>query len=374
MAINIISTTCPDANIINSGSTYSGSAPAGHTFILPNITNIDSNGSSVLTPAQVAFTATTCDPATIINSGSTYTASTAAGSTFQLPNITNINSNGSSVLTPAMVGFTASTCNFSATTIINSGSTYSGYSSGGTFQLPNITHIDSNLSGVTLPAQTPFTATTCGTISDPPSFDDAVGLFLGNRGLTFVDGELDDWANQGTGNDAVASAAANRIGVNSASGVGGYRNFQPWNMVNFGGGGHGTSALSAYTFEGVSTMWAAWNPGRFIPSLGNVNSRANMGINYGEPFAWTIVYDGSQGTNTDRLKLYVNGVLKSQSTTPTIPSTVTPDGTIKITSTHTNYSSYAEIGGYVGFWDRILTSTELSANQTWREQIWAVAP
>ena len=274
-----------------------------------------------------------------------------------------------------MVGFTASTCNFSATTIINSGSTYSGYSSGGTFQLPNITHIDSNLSGVTLPAQTPFTATTCGTISDPPSFDDAVGLFLGNRGLTFVDGELDDWANQGTGNDAVASAAANRIGVNSA-----------------------------YTFEGVSTMWAAWNPGRFIPSLGNVNSsnyagicwigsqgfrltirtsssnvdtywsRANMGINYGEPFAWTIVYDGSQGTNTDRLKLYVNGVLKSQSTTPTIPSTVTPDGSIKITSTHTNYSSYAEIGGYVGFWDRILTSTELSANQTWREQIWAVAP
>ncbi len=109
MAINIISTTCPDANIINSGSTYSGSAPAGHTFILPNITNIDSDGSSVLTPAQVGFTASTCDLATIINSGSTYTASTAAGSTFQLPNVINIDSDGSSVLTPAQVGFTAST-------------------------------------------------------------------------------------------------------------------------------------------------------------------------------------------------------------------------------------------------------------------------
>ena len=109
MAIKIISTTCPEANIINSGSTYSDSAPAGHTFILPNVTNIDSDGSSVLTPAQVGFTASTCDPATIINSGSTYTASTAAGSTFQLPNVVNIDSDGSSVLTPAIVGFTAST-------------------------------------------------------------------------------------------------------------------------------------------------------------------------------------------------------------------------------------------------------------------------
>ena len=397
--------------VFNSGSTYSQIIPATTNLELPNVINIDSDGSSVLTPAMVGFTASTCDPVTIINSGSTYTASTAAGSTFQLPNqvIDIENETGGTINTITFPVYSDPTIDLTAycqsVIVNNSGGTFNQtIEPGSAYTLPNITHIDSNLSGVTLPAQTPFTATTCGTISDPASFSDAVGLFLGDRGLTFVDGELDDWENQGTGNDAVASAAANRIGVNSTLGVGGYRNFQPWDMVNFGAGGHGTSALSAYTFEGVSTMWSSWNPGRLLPSLGNINSsdyagicwigsqgfrltmrtssssintywsRANTGINFGEPFAWTIVYDGSQGTNANRLKLYVNGVLKSQSTTPTIPSTVTPDGSIKITSTHTSYSSYAEIGGYVGFWDRILTPTELADNQTWREQIWAVAP
>jgi len=59
MAIKIISTTCPEANITNSGSTYTTSTDAGSTFQLPNVTNIDSDGSSVLTPAMVGFTAST---------------------------------------------------------------------------------------------------------------------------------------------------------------------------------------------------------------------------------------------------------------------------------------------------------------------------
>jgi len=199
--------------IFNSGNTYSQILPATTNLQLPNVTNYDSDGSAVLTPAMVGFTATTCQPVTIINSGSTYSASTPSGSMFQLPNInvygnsqllysqpsvedvnigitngfnsvgsvsgtsyyisastinnsgntfsisvpaesgytlpnvTNYDSDGSAVLTPAMVGFTATTCQ--PVTIINSGSTYSASTSAGsTFQLPNITI--SNTTGTTI--------------------------------------------------------------------------------------------------------------------------------------------------------------------------------------------------------------------------------
>jgi len=199
--------------IFNSGNTYSQILPATTNLQLPNVTNYDSDGSAVLTPAMVGFTATTCQPVTIINSGSTYSASTPSGSIFQLPNInvygnsqllysqpsvedvnigitngfnsvgsvsgtsyyisastinnsgntfsisvpaesgytlpnvTNYDSDGSAVLTPAMVGFTATTCQ--PVTIINSGSTYSASTSAGsTFQLPNITI--SNTTGTTI--------------------------------------------------------------------------------------------------------------------------------------------------------------------------------------------------------------------------------
>ena len=241
--------------------------------------------------------------------------------------------------------------------------------------------------------------------TDPSSFSDAKALFLGDRGLTFVDNELDDWENQGSdGTDASATSSSGRIAASSGLGVGGYRNFQPWAKVNFRATGFNTSAMTAFTFEGITTAWNNWNPNRITTSLGNINSsniaaliwvggqgfrlqfetggspstiywnNANMGIDKGESYAWSIVYDGSQATNADRMKLYVNGVSKSQSTTPTIPTTLTNDGTVQITSTHTNYSSYAEIGGFLGYWERALSGDELAANQTWREQIWAVAP
>lgn len=241
--------------------------------------------------------------------------------------------------------------------------------------------------------------------SDPSSFSDANALFLGDRGLTFINNQLDDWANQGSdGSDASASATANRIGASSALGIGGFRNFQPWGKVYFTATGFSTTANSAFTFEGITSIWNSWNPGRIIPSLGSINSsnyaalcwvgsqgfrvtcktagtsinnywsKANLGVEYGQPFAWTLVYDGSEAANTDRLKLYVNGVLKTQSTTPTIPTTLTNDGTLRITSSHTSYSSFAEIGGYVGYWERVLTPTEIADNQTWKEEIWAVTP
>tara|TARA_R110002012_G_scaffold60752_1_gene159152 strand:+ start:1924 stop:2706 length:783 start_codon:yes stop_codon:yes gene_type:complete len=241
--------------------------------------------------------------------------------------------------------------------------------------------------------------------SDPSSFSDAKGLFLGDRGLTFVDKQLDDWENQGTaGTDAAAVSSSGRLNGQSGKGVGGYRDFQPLGEVNFRATGHTSTAISAFTFEAINQVRSAWNPPRHISSLGNTNSSnyaaicwigsqgfrttirtassnvdiywslANMGLVDGETFAYTLVYDGSQGTNADRMKLYINGVLKSQSTTPTIPATVTPDGSIQVTATHTNYSSYSLIGGYIGYWERILSGDEIAANQTWKEEIWNVAP
>jgi hypothetical protein len=163
--------------------------------------------------------------------------------------------------------------------------------------------------------------------------------------------------------------------------------------------------LTEFTLEGVSTCWKGWNPGRLIPSLGNINSSSfaaicwigsqgfratnkvsgtqyqhywsknNMNMEYGKPFAWTLVYDGSQAANVDRLKLYVNGILITKSTIPAnTPTTLANDGSLFLTSSHNSYSSIAEMGGYVAYWYRALTATEIADNQAWKQNIWAVTP
>jgi len=76
-----------NTQIINSGATFSISVPATSGYTLENIINYDSDGSPVLTPAMVGFTATTCEPVTITNSGATYSVTTGAGTTLELPNI-----------------------------------------------------------------------------------------------------------------------------------------------------------------------------------------------------------------------------------------------------------------------------------------------
>ena len=64
MAIDIYLQDCADGTVINSGSTYSGSVLSGGILVLPNVTNIDTDGTPVVTPAQVGFTASTCPPPT----------------------------------------------------------------------------------------------------------------------------------------------------------------------------------------------------------------------------------------------------------------------------------------------------------------------
>lgn len=242
--------------------------------------------------------------------------------------------------------------------------------------------------------------------TNPSSFSDAKALFKGNGAMTFVDGLLDTWENEGTdGGDASASATTNRIGISSSLGVGGYRNLQPWGKVNFYGTGFNTGSITQFTFEGITTMWNTWNPERITTSVGTVNannypclvwvgngglrltqrvsgtstttywSRAGAGLEVGKPFSYTIVYDGTEAVNADRMKCYINGVFVASTTTPTHPTSVTNgNGSFWITSSHTSYSSFAEIGGYVGYWERVLTGLEIAENQTWKEQIWDVAP
>lgn len=105
---------------------------------------------------------------TVINSGATYSGSVLCGGILMLPNedVTLLNETGGTINTISRaplgnVTITATTY-FPPVDVFNSGNTYNEtVISGGDLELPNITHIDSNGSPVTLPAQTPFTATTC---------------------------------------------------------------------------------------------------------------------------------------------------------------------------------------------------------------------
>ena len=243
-------------------------------------------------------------------------------------------------------------------------------------------------------------------IVDPSSFADANALFLGDRGLTFVNGELDVWENQGSdGTDASAAASMNRIGVCSGLGAYGYRSFQPWNDYLFYNTGMNTGAVTGFTLEYIISMLNNFNPNRIGVSVGNVNSNeipiltwmgssglqitqrvagistttywnlTATGIKAGVPFAATIVYDATQAINADKLKCYINGVFVASTTTPTHPSSVSNgSGRVELTSSHTSFSSYCEMGGYVGYWERALSLAEIAENQTWKEQIWDVSP
>jgi len=91
-----------NTQIINSGATFSISVPATSGYTLENIINYDSDGSPVLTPAMVGFTATTCEPVTITNSGATYSVTVVSGGLLVLPNIEVTDSDGSTYFQPSV--------------------------------------------------------------------------------------------------------------------------------------------------------------------------------------------------------------------------------------------------------------------------------
>ncbi len=101
---------CDDANIVNSNGTYDVDVAAGGTLTLPDINNVDSDGSTVVTPAQTPFVASPALDANITNSDSSYNQAVASGATLTLPDISNIDSDGSVVVTPAQTPFVATAC------------------------------------------------------------------------------------------------------------------------------------------------------------------------------------------------------------------------------------------------------------------------
>jgi hypothetical protein len=101
---------CDDANVVNSDGTYDVDVAAGGTLTLPDINNIDSDGSTVVTPAQTPFVASPALDANVTNSDSSYNQAVASGATLTLPDISNIDSDGSVVVTPAQTPFVATAC------------------------------------------------------------------------------------------------------------------------------------------------------------------------------------------------------------------------------------------------------------------------
>jgi hypothetical protein len=125
-----------NSNIINSGSTFSVFIPATSGYTLPNVINYDSDGSPVLTPAMIGFTATTCQVtsgSTVVNSTGTYNVSLSDGSTLVLPN---------TPIFSTLSGFTSSTPSVS-----------SGYT------IADVVWTDSNLSGMTTEYGEPIVCT-----------------------------------------------------------------------------------------------------------------------------------------------------------------------------------------------------------------------
>ena len=241
--------------------------------------------------------------------------------------------------------------------------------------------------------------------SNPASFADAKALFLGNGNLTYVDGLLDEWENEGTdGGNASATNVTNTIPPAVNLGEHEFQDFQPWGHDDFKATGFNTGSITEFSFELVTSVLNSWNPGRIGPSVGDINnndypclvwvgsqgvrvsmksggttyncywSKANCGFEYGEPISITVLYDGTGATTTDKLKLYVNRSLITMSTVPgSLPSSLSNGaGEVYITSPHSTYSTFQTIGGYVAYWERLLTSDERSANEAWRSQIWNV--
>lgn len=239
-------------------------------------------------------------------------------------------------------------------------------------------------------------------ISNPPSFADAVTLFRSDVGQVFVDDLLDTWENQGTnGGDASATSSTHRIITTAHKTT---KDLLTKGHQRFNATGLPTGVVSEATYDVMITPHYA-DYYYDIPSVGNSNASANIirgllvhnniqftisyggtsgNINYsatnivgasslkGRHLKLSLVYDGTGATNADKVKLYSDGVLVTQtSVSGTIPTTfANTSGSFSICSNDGARGSNFLIG-YVGYWERALSGDEISANNTWKKEIWS---
>ena len=194
--------TCKPVSVKNSDGSYTFTVDSGGSLTLPDITHTQSDGSAVTLPAQTPLVCTpggVSGDGFVTSSNGVYTQAVAPETTVTLPDITHTDSDGSTVVTPAQAAFTATQCptlvdgtvvnkdtdgNVLHTTVVaNNGSVDKEIAdsnitnSTGTFNdtvlaegsktLADITHTDSDGTSVVVSAQTPFVASICPVIVLP---------------------------------------------------------------------------------------------------------------------------------------------------------------------------------------------------------------
>ncbi|MDA9881564.1 DUF1566 domain-containing protein [Crocinitomicaceae bacterium] len=232
---------CDDANVVNSDGTYDVDVAAGGTLTLPDINNIDSDGSTVVTPAQTPFVASPALDANVTNSDSSYNQAVASGATLTLPDISNIDSDGSVVVTPAQTPFVATACSGGSVgaTLMKTGQLVS-YATGDDGDIEAGRAVDF----FTLPSNNPFGTT--------DRFTDYLG------GQAYSIGVLIDWSTY-DGNTV--------LGYSGSIGPGGYINW--------------ATAISYANNHSEGTFTSGWR----LPNLKEWNNIFNLNIVYGFSFS-----------------------------------------------------------------------------------------
>tara|TARA_R110001599_G_scaffold129074_2_gene303155 strand:- start:9441 stop:10253 length:813 start_codon:yes stop_codon:yes gene_type:complete len=241
------------------------------------------------------------------------------------------------------------------------------------------------------------------TLDNPPSFSDSLALYRSDEGQTLVDGLLDVWADQsGNGHDASAAATSDRQILLSNDGAFGFKDVFLRGSDHFRTLTIPNTPMQQYSYDICIMTYHLNNPALYAPMWGNVNSsiyplfvglgnnlaftiKPNTGSNWsitynvaqlgdylGLPLKLTVLVDLTQAVASNKFKLYRDGVLISISstsgTTPGVTDT-TNNNQFNIISTSTARNS-AFFSGYVAIWDRLLTATEIAANNDWKDEIW----
>lgn len=84
---------------------------------------------------------------------------------------------------------------------------------------------------------------------------------------------------------------------------------------------------------------------------------------YGTPFHLAATYDGSGSTNTDKAKIYVDGVLRSNASSGTVPATLNYGATSMMFGIGPNDLTTQTLNGAIddcAMWSRVLSAAEIA--------------
>ncbi len=129
-----------------------------------------------------------------------------------------------------------------------------------------------------------------------------------------------------------------------------------------------TFTLAGYTKTAATTQqgiinrasyvdWGLTSAGKLRLTFTTGNYvETNSALADGEWHKWAVVYDGTQTAPTDKVKLYMDGVLQARTATGTIPASTTAS---QSSETYTMFETQAM--SQLGFWREALSADQLSA-------------